>query len=56
MSKNVKIKSLNFSQNYFFLESYNIELSENDDSTRDSKYTRNYIGPNFMWCQKLPRK
>ena len=29
MSKNVKIKSPDFSQNYFFLESYNIELSEN---------------------------
>ena len=50
--KNVKVRSPNFWKNYFFLESYNIGLSENDDSTHDSKYTRNYILPNFMWCQK----
>ena len=31
--RNVKIKSPNFWQNYFFLESYTIELTENDDST-----------------------
>ena len=31
--KNVKIKRPNFWQNYFFLESYTIELIENDDST-----------------------
>ena len=30
-------------QNYFFLESYTIELIENDDSTRESKYFRNYM-------------
>ena len=45
--KNVKIKSPNFWQNYFFLESYTIELIENDDSTRESKYFRNYMQPNF---------
>ena len=48
ISKNVKIKSPNFWQNYFFLESYTIELIENDDSTHESKYIRNYMQPNFM--------
>ena len=37
------MESPNFGQNYFFLESYNIELSENDDSIRDSKYTRRSV-------------
>ena len=46
-------KSPNIWQNYIFLASYNIELSENDDSTHDSKYFRNYMEPNFMWCQKF---
>ena len=36
-------------QNYFFLESYNIELSTDDDSTCDLKYTRNYMQSNIMW-------
>ena len=52
ISKNVKI-SPNFLQNSFFLDSYNTELSENDDSTRDSKYIRNYMRPDFAWCQKI---
>ena len=39
--KNVKIKSSNFWQNYFSLESYTIELIEDDDSTCESKYLRN---------------
>ena len=39
--KNVKIRSPYFWQNYFFPETYNIELSENDDSKHDSKYTSN---------------
>ena len=51
--KNVKIKSPNFWQNCCFLESYTIELIENDDSTHESKYFRNYMRPNFMWCQKI---
>ena len=38
-----KKKSPNFWQNYFFLESYNIEPNENNDSSRDSKYFRNYM-------------
>ena len=50
--RNVKIKSPNFWQNYFFLESYTIELTENDDSTYQSKYIGNYMQPNFMQCQK----
>ena len=53
IKKNVKLKSPNFWQNYFFLESYTIELIENDDSTRESKYFRNYMQPNFMWCEKI---
>ena len=51
--KNAKIESPNFWQNYFFLESYAIELIENDDTTRESKYFRNYLWPNFMECQKI---
>ena len=46
--KNVKIKSPNFWQNYFFLKRYTIELTENYDSTRESKNIRNYMLPNFM--------
>ena len=38
-----KKKSPNFWQNYFFLEIYNIEPNENNDSSRDSKYFRNYM-------------
>ena len=48
ISKNVKLKSPNFWQNYFFLESYTIEIIGNDDSTRESKYIRNYMRPNLM--------
>ena len=48
ISKNVKIESPNFWQNYFFLESYTIELIENGDSTHESKYVRNHMRPNFM--------
>ena len=51
--KNVKIKSPILQQNYFFLESFTIEPSENDDSIHDSKYIRNYMQPNFMCCQKI---
>ena len=40
---NVKIKSADFWQNYFFFESYTTELIENDDSTCESKYIRNYM-------------
>ena len=40
ISKKCKIKSPDFWQNYFFLESYTIELIENDNSTRESKYIR----------------
>ena len=47
------MKSPNFWQNYFFRESCNIEPSENDVSTHDSKCTRNYMQPNFMWFQKV---
>ena len=32
---------------------YNFELSENDDCSCDSNYTRNYMLPIFMWCQKI---
>ena len=53
ISKKCKIKSPHFWQNYFFLESYTIELVENDDSTRESKYIGNYMRPNFMWCKKI---
>ena len=34
--RDVKIKSPNFWQNYFFLESYTIEIIGNDDSTHQS--------------------
>ena len=37
----------------FFLKLIITELSQNDYSTRDSKNTRNYMQPNFMWCQKM---
>ena len=52
LSKKCKNK-IDFWQNYFFLESYNMELSENYDSTRDSKYSRNCMRANFMWFQKI---
>ena len=48
ISKNVKIEIPNFWQNYFFLESYTIELIENGDGTHESKYVRNHMRPNFM--------
>ena len=51
--KKCKYKSPNFWQNYFFHESYTIELNKNDDSTHDSKYIRNYMRPKIMWCQKI---
>ena len=37
ISKNVKLKGPSFWQNYFFLESYTIEIIGNDDSTRVSR-------------------
>ena len=46
--KNVKIKSLHFWENYFFLESYTIDLIGNNNSTRESKYIRNYMQPDFI--------
>ena len=36
ISKNVKLKGPSFWQNYFFLESYTIEIIGNDDSTHQS--------------------
>ena len=45
--KNVKIKSSNFWQNYFFLKAILLY------STRESKYFRNYMQPNFVWFQKI---
>ena len=48
ISKNLKIKSSNFWQYYFFLESYTIEVIDNDDSTHESNYIRNYMRPSFM--------
>ena len=36
VKKDVKIKSPNFWQNYFFLESNGIELIENDDESHES--------------------
>ena len=48
ISKNAKIQSPNFWQNYFFLEGYTIELIEIDDNTHDSNYIRNYMRPNFI--------
>ena len=44
----MKLKGPNFWQNYFFLESYTIEIIGNDDSTRESKYIRNYMRRNLM--------
>ena len=52
--KNLTIKSPNIWQNYFFHESYTIELIENDDSTYESKYNRNYIRPNLMYVKNCP--
>ena len=51
--KNVKIKSPYFWQNYFFPESYTIELIKNGNSTHESKYIKNCMRPNFMWCEKI---
>ena len=49
-----KKKVLIFGKITFFLKAiYTIELIENHDSTHESKYFRNYMGPNFMWCQKI---
>ena len=51
--ENVKIKIPDFSKITFYLKAILIELIENDDSTRESKYIRNYMRPYFMNCQKM---